>query len=320
MTPFGWVIQYLTFSIAANENFFFQTHVKKKQNPRADCTVYFKTIQQRHTMPKAFSIPPDAVHLWVKQGKTDHMAILEDPAILSKLKAMRETESFSLADLSILDLATETVAVRWATTGQKDTIEPSTIRFRDLQAEGRGSKRSSRRRAASQPLPEAPANPVGTRSRKRQRNEPGGLEQSKSTKDSTNVSSIVTTNSKDSWNSTIETSVSNDDDDNDDNEDAYFDSSDDEAVARRMKKKIQERVNANKEQRTAERIQYSEETNYKTNNKKKARTLAPAHASGKDRIYGDRDDLEKDGVAPPNNGKTNMANFLKMKRFFSKLL
>lgn len=226
-------------------------------------------------MPKAFSIPLDAVHLWVKQGKTDHMAILEDPVVLSKLEERRKSESFSLADLSVLDLGIESVSIRWATTGQKAEVEASTIRFRDLQAEGRGSKRSSRRREAPQSEAVQSNNSVTTtQKRKRKRNEQAGSKKSNSSKSkgSTNVSSIVTADS------IPDTLASSDEVDS-----ANFDSSD-------SKKK-------RKTSKTSRKKRKQNETN-----------------------FGDRGDLGTDEVAPPNNGKTNVSNFLRMKQFFSSFL
>lgn len=226
-------------------------------------------------MPKAFSIPLDAVHLWVKQGKTDHMAILEDAVVLSKLEEERKSESFSIEDLSILDITTTSVAIRWATTGQKAEVEASTIRFRDLQAEGRGSKRSSRRREAPQPEATPSNTSVKTaQKRKRKRNEQAGSKKSNSSKSkgSSNVSSIVTADS------IPDTLASSDDVDS-----ANFDSSD-------------------------------------SKRKKKTSKASRKKRKQKDTNYGDRSDLGTDEVAPPNNGKTNVSNFMRMKQFFSSFL
>ena len=111
-------------------------------------------------MPRALASPSMVVHLWVKQGKTDHMAVLTDPTVLARLKEKQNeslkqasssqaplSSSFSLSSLLILDLVahgTLPVGVRWSSTNQKDTVEASSIRFRDLEAEGRGSARSGR--------------------------------------------------------------------------------------------------------------------------------------------------------------------------------
>ena len=117
-------------------------------------------------MPKA--PPPSWVHLWVTQGKTDHMATLEEPAILSQLEEKKRESSLSLTDLSILDLlspGTTYVSVRWDSTNTKDTVEASTIRFRDLETEGRPSRR--RRSAAAPPPPPVTMTKRNTRAQKK---------------------------------------------------------------------------------------------------------------------------------------------------------
>lgn len=266
-------------------------------------------------MPKAFSIPANAVHLWVKQGKTDHMAILEDPAVLSKLKERREKESasFALADLSILDLATGNVHIRWATTGQTDRVEAATIRFRDLDAEGRGSKRSSRRTTRTPPSSEAQIHVPKSETRRRTRTRAGS-------KDSTIVSSIVTAESdtKETWKNTTESTSLSDDNDYDEDFDEDFDSSDDEAVVLRMKRQERKRMKLKQGHFAAPKIR-------KRTEQKSDSSSAPTRVSGnilgkkRTRKQNDTGHSQEFGVAPPNNGKTNMTNFLQMKRIFFKL-
>lgn len=160
-------------------------------------------------MPKA--PPPSWVHLWVTQGKTDHMATLEEPAILSKLEEKKRESSFSLTSLSILDMVPSGatyVTVRWDSTNTKDTVEASTIRFRDLESEGRPSRR--RRSAAAPPPP-----PVTTTKRKAkaQKKVPSGAESQsnerkrKRTQDEKADTTIAT-----STNSSIITTEGRDDD------------------------------------------------------------------------------------------------------------
>lgn len=277
-------------------------------------------------MPKAFSIPANAVHLWVKQGKTDHMAVLEDPVVLSKLKERREKESasFALADLSILDLATGNVQIRWATTGQTDRVEAATIRFRDLDTEGRGSKRSSRRTTRTPSSSEAQIHALKpeTRKRTRTRTLSGGSQQSNHTsKDSTVFSSIVTAESdtKESWTNAPESTSSSDDDDDDED----FDSSDDEAVVLRMKRQKRKRMKLKQRSFAAPKIRKKKEQKSDSSSEP---TLVSGNIPGNkgtrkqnDTINGDRGHSQEFGVAPPDNGKTNMTNFLEMKRIFLKL-
>ena len=252
-------------------------------------------------------------------AKTTPIITMAELAVLSKLQERREKESasFALADLSILDLETDSVEIRWATTGQKARIEAATIRFRDIHAEGRGSKRSSRRRTRTPPSSEIQSNvpKPETRKRKRTQTEPGGSQESNTSKDSTNVSSIVTAESdtKESWKSTASS----------DNEE--LDGSDDEAVVLRMLKK-------KKRMQTKSKIgKFAAHETQKKPEQRSDSSSAPTQVSGKisgskgnrkqnDASNGDRSDVEEFGVTPLDNGKTNMTNFLKMKRFFSKFL
>jgi len=117
----------------------------------------------------------EIIHLWVKQGKTDHMATLDDPVVFSKLKEKRDemssSPSFSITSLSITDLIDPeklNVGIRWTSTNAKDNVESSSVRFRDMEAEGRGSKRgerSSRQRQATQTT--QPQAPIVSKKRKR---------------------------------------------------------------------------------------------------------------------------------------------------------
>lgn len=98
------------------------------------------------------------------------MAILEDPAVLSKLQRTRKEMplSSSLSDIHFVDLVakrTTKVAVRWTSTNYKETVEASTIRFRDLEAEGRGSARGGRR-ARRRPVAPRPVAPTPRSPRK----------------------------------------------------------------------------------------------------------------------------------------------------------
>eukprot|EP00536_Pseudo-nitzschia_multiseries_P016649 jgi/Psemu1/47149/gm1.47149_g len=119
------------------------------------------------------------VYLWVKQGKTDHMATLEDPATSSlfyehqhqqqkqrltnknKNKNLDDDDdeeeeedasrnnstntnvNTNIADLFGLDPETE-VRIRWSSSNQRDIVDASEIRIRDLEREGRGSERGGR--------------------------------------------------------------------------------------------------------------------------------------------------------------------------------
>ena len=105
-------------------------------------------------MPRQKRPTTTVTHLWVKQGKTEHMATLEDAAVLARLNERRERDpsSFSLTEVSILDLVPSSsteVALCWTSTNRKETVEASTIRFRDLESEGRGSRRG--RKAVESP-------------------------------------------------------------------------------------------------------------------------------------------------------------------------
>lgn len=108
-------------------------------------------------MPRFLPSPSEVVHLWVKQGKTDHMAKLEDANVLSKIQERRESSSsssFSISSLLVSDVVPDEssmVEVRWSSTNQRDFVEASTIRFRDLESEGRPSRRRGGRLSTAPP-------------------------------------------------------------------------------------------------------------------------------------------------------------------------
>lgn len=142
------------------------------------------------------------------------MATLEDPAVLSKLEELRNESpsSFSLSELSILNLVSDKttgVAVRWISYNYKETVEASTIRFRDLEAEGRGSARASRRRPvtvapATRQTPKKGKKATTTTKTPKTRNPRGGLGGQPNT---------TTTKRAPSANSSIVTAEGRDDDD-----------------------------------------------------------------------------------------------------------
>mmetsp|Transcript_22519 Transcript_22519/g.47667 ORF Transcript_22519/g.47667 Transcript_22519/m.47667 type:complete len:604 (-) Transcript_22519:1903-3714(-) len=120
-------------------------------------------------MPKGPLMPKGVIHLWVKQGKTDHMATLDDPGIVSILETKRKeslsssssSSPFDMSGLSVSDLtgsASSGVAIRWSSTNLKEVVEASTVRIRDLEREGRGSERGGRpsRRRGRQTTPDVP--------------------------------------------------------------------------------------------------------------------------------------------------------------------
>ncbi len=139
------------------------------------------------------------------------MATLEEPAILSKLEEKKRESSFSLTDLSILDLVapgTIYVSVRWDSTNTKDTVEASTIRFRDLETEGRPSRR---RRSAAAPPP--PPVTMAKRKTRAQKNVPSVAEsQSKQRKRKRAQEEKTDTTIATSTNSSIITTEGRDDD------------------------------------------------------------------------------------------------------------
>jgi len=149
-------------------------------------------------------MPKAAIHLWVTQGKTDHMATLEDPAVLSRLeeKKKQESSSFSLVGLNILHFLASGeiyVKIRWSSTNQKDKVEASSIRFRDLESEGRPSRRRRRAPEATTQAPQkrktrSAATETKARKRKRKRIQE---EVQPDTTTSTTNSSIITTEGRD---------------------------------------------------------------------------------------------------------------------------